>query len=138
MVKTFDCVKCGGNHARPINRNCKEAKINDTQTSEDTNSLILKELKTLNTRMTVMETKVHSLDQMRSPVTSASITSPTPSVASRGTEEEDTDTDLILPSLTSLRTSRDIQEQVDARIRELQISEKGKLKSQRGDQRQYL
>ena len=102
MEKTFDCVKCGGNHARPINRNCKEARINDTETSEDTNSLILKELKTLNTRMSVMETKVHSLDQMRSPATSASITSPTPSVASRGTEE-DTETDLILPSLTSLR-----------------------------------
>ena len=131
MVKTFDCVKCGGNHARPINRNCKEGRINDTESSEDTNSLILKELKTLNTRMTVMESKVHSLDQMKSPATKASVTSPTPSIASQETEE-DTETDLILPSLTSLRTSRDIQQQVDAGIRELQTSEKGKLKSQRG------
>ena len=78
--------------------------------------------------MTIMETKVQSLDQMRSPATSASITSPVASSAiKRG--EEDTETDLILPSLNSLRTSREIQVQVDARIRDLQTSEKGKLKS---------
>ena len=131
MVKTFDCVKCGKHHARPINRNCKEVKVNDKEPAEDTNSLILKELKTLNTRMTVMETKVQSLDRMRSPSTSASINYPVTSAVS-GRVEEDTETGLILPSLNSLRTSKEIQDQVDARIRDLQTSEKGKLKSQRG------
>ena len=47
MVKIFDCVKCGGHHARPINHNCKELKSADMEPERDTNSLILKELKTL-------------------------------------------------------------------------------------------
>ena len=132
MVKTFDCVKCRGHHARPINRNCKELKTSNMQPESDTNSLILHELKTLSSRMTQMESKVQSLEVNRSPSTSASGRSLVSSVCSRR-PHEDPEEDLILPSLNNLHTSRDIQEQVDARIRDLQTAtDKGKLKSQRG------
>ena len=132
MVKTLDCVKCGGNHARPINHNCKELKSSGMEPEGDTNALILKELKNLSSRMTQMEDKVQSLDVSRSPSVSNSSRSPASSIASRR-HQEDQDQDLILPSLHSLRTSKDIQDQVDARIRDLLTApEKGKLKSQRG------
>ena len=132
MVKTFDCAKCGGNHARPINRNCKEARSSAMESEEATNSLILKELKNLSSRMSQMEDKVVSLEGNRSPSGTSNGRSPASSISSRG-HQEDQDEDLILPSLHSLRTSREIQDQVDARIRDLQTApEKGKLKSQRG------
>ena len=57
MVKTFDCIKCGGHHVRPINRNCKMEK----DTPVDTNSQILQELKNLSGRMTQMEDKMEAL-----------------------------------------------------------------------------
>ena len=132
MVKTFDCVKCREHHARPINHNCKESKASGMEPKSDTNSLILKELKTLGSGMTQMESKVQSLEVSRSRSTSASSRSLVSSVSSRR-PHEDPDEDLMLPSLYSLHTSRDIQEQVDARIRDLQTAtDKGKLKSQRG------
>ena len=132
MVKTFDCAKCGQNHARPINRNCKEAKASVMDPEEATNSLILKELKNLTSRMSQMEDKVQSLEVSRSPSTSSRVRSPASSMSSRR-PQEDQEEDLILPSLHSLRTSKDIQDQVDARIRDLQTAtEKGKSKSQRG------
>ena len=123
MVKSFDCVKCGGHHSRPINRNCKEIQNNDQEQQMDTNALILKELKTLSSRMTDVETRVQSLDVMKSPASSST---------SRRSHDE-TETELVLPSLEKLRASREIQEQVDARIEDLQTAQdKGKLKSQRG------
>ena len=58
MVKSFDCSKCGGFHPRPINRNCKEPKVNAETASMDTNSQILHELKNLSSRMSQIEDKV--------------------------------------------------------------------------------
>ena len=130
MVKSYDCVKCGGHHPRPINRNCKEMETEEPEQHVDTNVMILKELQTLNSRVTEMESKVQSLDVMKSP--SASSTS-RPS-------HNDTETELVLPSLDRLRSSREIQDQVDARIKDLQTShDKGKLKSQRrGDETVFV
>ena len=59
MVKTFDCIKCGGHHVRPINRNCKMEKDKDTPV--DANSQILQELRNLSGRMTQMEDKMEAL-----------------------------------------------------------------------------
>ena len=112
MVKSFDCSKCGGHHPRPINRNCKLVQETDQEEEMDTNVLILKELKTLNSRMTEMESKVQALDAVRLPSTSSS------SRRSR----KDSETDMVLPSLEGLRSSREIQDQVDARIKDLQNS----------------
>ena len=123
MVKSFDCVKCGGHHPRSINRNCTEIQSNDQEQEMDTNVLILKELKTLSSRMTEVETRVQSLDVMKSPASTST---------SRRSHDE-TEMELVLPSLEKLRASREIQEQVDARIKDLQtVQDKGKLKSQRG------
>ena len=121
MVKSFDCVKCGGHHPRPMKRNCKLVQETDQEQEMDTNVMILKELKTLNSRMTEMESKVQALDAIRSPSTSST---------SRRSRK---DSDMVLPSLESLRSSREIQDQVEARIKDLQNShDKRKLKSQRG------
>ena len=135
MVKTFDCVKCGGHHARPINRNCKVEK--DKDTPMDTNKQILKELQSLSGRMTQMEDRIETLGSTssspaRSHISSVSSQrSPAASERSRPAIESP-EQDLLLPTLASLRQSRSIQEQVDSRIKELQGVEKGKFKSQRG------
>ena len=65
--KQFDCNNCGGVHERQINSKCKinntVDKNNDqdsaTKDSNDTNSLILSEVKSLSSRMTAMESKVN-------------------------------------------------------------------------------
>ena len=64
MVKTFDCIKCGGHHTRPINRNCKIEK--DKDLPMDTNAQILKELQSLSGRMTQMEDKMEALSSTSS------------------------------------------------------------------------
>ena len=134
MGKTFDCIKCGGHHVRPINRNCKIEK--DKDNSMDTNSQILMELKHLSGRMTQMEDKMQALGSTSSsPVRSqASSMSPqrSPAGSQKSTRIVSPEQDLVLPSLTTLRQSRVIQQQVDTRIRELQGLDKGKFKSQRG------
>ena len=120
MVKSFDCVKCGGHHPRPINRNCKLVQETDQEQEMDTNVMILKELKTLNSRMTEMESKVQALDAVRYPSTSST------SRRSR----KDSETDMVLPSLEGLRSSREIQDQVEAKIKALQNShERGGTKT---------
>ena len=137
MGKTFDCNKCGGHHIRPINRSCKNTKNNEQ--SIDTNAQILHELKSLSGCMSHMETKMESFSatvpsparsscSQRSPASTQGSRTPMKDLAS--TSEED----LILPTLSTLRQSRSIQEQVDTRIKELQAvdKEKGKFKSQRG------
>ena len=135
MGKTFDCIKCGGHHVRPINRNCKIDK--DKESPMDTNALILKELQSLSGRMTQMEDKVEALGSTSSsPAKShtssfASQKSPTSSQRIRPAIESP-EQDLLLPTLNNLRQSRSIQEQVDTRIKELQGLDKGKFKSQRG------
>ena len=70
MVKKFDCNSCGCHHPRPINRNCNVSKDNQ-DVSVDVNAQILQELKSLNAKMTTMESKVHSLDEQRSPARSS-------------------------------------------------------------------
>ena len=126
MVKSFDCSNCGGFHPRPINRNCKEPKVDTEAASMDTNSQILHELKNLSSRMAKIEDKVQEFDDKRSPARS------TATVCSKS-RDDDLDDDLVLPSMASLQSSKRIQSEVDARIKELQqISDKGKCKSQRG------
>ena len=124
MLKSFDCIKCGGFHPRPINRNCKEQKVQEVQ--GDTNTQILYELKNLSSRMATIEDKVQEMDDRRSPAKSTA----TGSTAGR---TDDLDEDLVLPSITNLQASNRIQAEVDSRIKKLQkITEKGKCKSQRG------
>ena len=126
MVKSFDCLKCGGFHPCPINRNCKEPKVTKETDNMDTNSQILHELKNLSSRMSHIEEKVQEIDQEKSPARSTA-------TASSRNMDEDLEDDLVLPSTVNLQASSRIQSEVEARIKELQhISDKGKCKSQRG------
>ena len=111
--KLLDCVKCGGVHERPINSKCKNviekdiASINESEMSiQDSNALILQELKSLSSLLAVMEKKVQDKDlQQTSPSVKSSIS----------------------------KQSHQIQKQVDERVKQLQtINEQGKFKSQRG------
>ena len=65
--------------------------------------------------------KTSTLSPQRSPATSQ-----------RSQAMHSPEQDLLLPTLSTLRQSRTVQEQVDTRIRELQGLDKGKFKSQRG------
>ena len=135
MGKTFDCIKCGGHHVRPINRNCKIDK--DKESPMDTNALILKELQSFSGRMTQMEDMVEALGSTSlSPAKShtSSLASQKSPAGSRRIRPaiESPEQDLLLPTLNNLRQSRSTQEQVDTRIKELQGLDKGKFKSKRG------
>ena len=81
----------------------------------DTNAQILNELKNLSGRMSQMESKMETF----------SATSPSTARSSCSQRS---------PTLSTLRQSRSIQEQVDTWIKELQAvdKEKGKFKSERG------
>ena len=130
--KQFDCNNCGGIHERPINSKCKVNNITDKQDeqdsmpkhSNDTNALILSELKSLSSRMTAMESKVNSASYspQRSPTSSCSKT------------EHDSNDNLIFdPSVPALKQSKTMQQQVNKRIRQLvKINKQGKFRSQRG------
>ena len=127
----FDCNKCSEAHERPINSKCLKVSgtVSDNPHSSDgggdidTNLLILQELKSFSGRMAIMEQKVNSQkDETASSSNTSSVTS-TPQK----------DDDLILPSISKLKQCKEIQAEVDARIRQLQsCNEQGKFKSQRG------
>ena len=108
----------------------------DKDTPVDTNSQILQELKNPSGRMTQMEDKMEALGStISSPARSkTSIMSPqrSPAVSQRSPAMRSPEQDLLVPTLSTLRQSRALQEQVDTRIRELQGLDKGKFKSQRG------
>ena len=131
--KQFDCNNCGGIHERPINSKCKMNntldKNNDQdlvlKDSNDTNALILNELKNLSSRMTAMESKVDG----------ASYSPHRSHTSTRHTTAEDNsdDDDLVFPTVPALKQSKSMQQQVDERIRQLvKINEQGKFRSQRG------
>ena len=128
--KLLDCVKCGGVHERLINSKCKNviekdtASISESEMSiQDSNALILQELKSLSSRMAVMQKKVQDKDsQQTSPIVKSSVS-----------QIQDTEDDFLLPSISMLKQSHQIQRQVDERVKQLQtINEQGKFKSQTG------
>ena len=89
----------------------------------DINRQILNELKQLNGRIAKVEEKVESQDEGL--VNSPKSVSSTISTASKS------DGDMILPTLSGLRHSRQLQNQVDQRLQELQaINLQGKFRSQ--------
>ena len=89
----------------------------------DSNALILQELKNLSSRMTVMEEKVNDRDSHIG----------SPSVRSSVSNHQEEDDEYVLPSISTLKQSKQIQKQVDDRVKQLQaMNEQGKFKSQRG------
>ena len=100
MVKTFDCVKCGGKDMRPININCKIEKDNDSPM--DTNAQILKELKS--GRMRQMEALGSTSSSPARSQTSSLSPQKSPTVSQRTRPAiESPEQDLLLPTLTNLR-----------------------------------
>ena len=135
--KVFQCKACGDLHERPINTKCQYVKESDNSDVDSDNTSgagqmdiqmqILHELKQLNGRVAKVEEKVENQEkeQWNSPKSSKSWST------TASTSQDDAD--LVLPSLTSLKNSTQLQSQVDRRLQELQaINLQGKFKSQRG------
>ena len=131
--KVFQCKACVDLHERPINSKCQyikesdrsEQDIESTSDQMDISKQILNELKQINGHIAKVEETVENQDKGHS-------NSPK-SVASSTTTASQKDGDLILPSLSGLRQSRQLQTKVDQRLQELQaINLQGKFKSQRG------
>ena len=135
--KVFQCKACGDLHERPINSKCQYVKESDNSDMDSDNTSgagqmdiqmqILHELKQLNGRVAKVEEKVENQEkeQLNSPRSSKS------GLTTASTSQDDAD--LVLPSLTSLKNSTQLQSQVDRRLQELQaINMQGKFKSQRG------
>ena len=79
--------------------------------------------------MTVMEQKVNDRDSY---VVS-------PSVKSSVNSSQEEDDDYVLPSISTLKQSKQIQKQLDDRVKQLQaMNEQGKFKSQRGGTKPYM
>ena len=134
--KVFDCTTCGGAHERPINSKCKVVTEMDIASSNenvtnipDSNALILQELKKLSSRMSVMEQKVNDRDSYVA----------SPSIKSSVNNSQEEDDDYVLPSISTLKQSKQIQKQVDDRVKQLQaMNEQGKLRSQRGGEQNRI
>ena len=101
------------------------ASSNENVTSvPDSNTLILQELKNLSSRMTVMEQKVNDRDSCLV----------SPSIKSSVSNRQEEDDEYVLPSISTLKQSKQIQRQVDDRVKQLQaMNEQGKFKSQGGE-----
>ena len=125
--KLFDCTKCGGAHERPINSKCNSSNKN-VMNVPDSNALILQELKNLSSRTTVMEQKVNDRE--------SHIVSPSGRSIFSNPQEDD---DYVLPSISTLKQSKQIQKQVDDRVKQLQaMNEQGTFKSQRWGMKPYM
>ena len=122
-------------HEGPINSKCQHIKESDNSDQEidttsgaeqmDINIQILNELKQLNGRIAKVEEKVESEDK-------GHVNSPK-SVTSAMSTTSQSDGDFILPTLSGLRQSRQLQSQVYQRLQEVQaINLQGKFRSQRG------
>ena len=117
--KQFDCNSCVGVNISDNNQGDKSANPKDVN---DTNALIINELKSLSSRMTAMENKVAGGSPHR-----------THSSTKSRTDNDSNEGELIFPPLPALKQSKSMQQQVDDRIRQLaKINEQGKLRSQRG------
>ena len=139
-AKEFLCKNCGDVHKCPINAKCPfQAKNTDDDDivnnlpsqSEDANELniqILAELKSLGGRMTAMEDKIANQEatEKKQPAHQASggaSSSTTPAQLEQ----------MVVPMVSALQGSQQIQSEVDQRIRQLvELNEAGKCKSQRG------
>ena len=132
-IKTFDCKKCYGHHATPINFKCQNVSKNSSGTIDRPKGLssyisvrILQELQSLSGHVTKIEDKVNHQGQA-----AATVASPTRSQASSRSSELHSDL-MILP-MDTLKRSCTIQGEVDNRLRELKsFTDKNKFKSQRG------
>ena len=121
-------------HERPVNSKCQRQETMDSnsdtdsehesgiQTSgldHDLGTQILKELKHLSGRIQKVESKV---EQQQATQSQTPQVVPTPPAA-----------DAVLPTVSALKQSTDIQREVDFRLQELRtLNEQGKFKSQRG------
>ena len=132
--KTFQCNRCMEKHDRPVNSKCQRQEIMDSNSDTDSDresgvpsngldqdlgTQILQELKQLNGRIQKVESKVEQQEAAHSQTLSAGSTPPA--------------AEAVLPTVSALRRSTDIQREVDFRLQELRtLNEQGKFKSQRG------
>ena len=165
--KYFHCSKCSKKHQRPVGKNCTaemmaEEKFSDldssvssstssedsvggaTGNSQDTNTLLLQEMKNLSSKMTLMEKRLATTEKQLQASTStyhqqgkgAKIKRKVPAVPEPQTTEEDSsDAELVMPSKKFIKEDPSIQQRVKARMEELKhINDRdcqGKFKSQR-------
>ena len=165
--KYFHCGKCNKKHQRPVGKNCTaemvpEEKFSDLDSSvssvtstddstcgasgksQDTNSLLLQEMKSLSSKMNLMEKRLATTEKQLKASTSAYqqdgksertkkkvLAVPQPQTS----EEDSSDAELLMPSKKFIKEDPKIQQQVKARMEELKhINDRdcqGKFKSQR-------
>ena len=164
--KYFHCTKCNNKHQRP-GKNCTvetmpEEKFSGLDSSvssstsmedntggasgrsQDTNSLLLQEMKSLSSKMNLMEKRLATTEKQLQASTSTyqqqgkstKVKRKVPAVPQPQTMEEDSsDAELVMPSRKFIKEDPNIQQQVKARMEELKhINDRdcqGKFKSQR-------
>ena len=166
--KYFHCSKCDKKHQRPVGKNCaaplpQEESYSDLDTSvssiadstevaetsssvgtQDVNMLLLQEMKSLSSKMTVMEKRLEMTEKQLQTTTTMKVPQDKgkkirrkgPAVPQPQTsEDESSEPEMVMPSKKFIKEDHKIQEQVKARMEELKnINERdsqGKFKSQR-------
>ena len=148
MPKVFHCSACNGQQKRPVGSKC-QFKSNDVleestsstssvHNSENLNQEILIALNSVSSRLSSIEQRMDRTEErlqggcQRLPSTSSEKAAV--DVVS-DQDESDAENDAIIPSVHMLKGSKQIQDAVDQRLKELTIlNEKGTFKSQRGGQ----
>ena len=151
MPKVFHCSACNGQHKRPVDSKCQlkstdslEKSTSTTQSLQNSDNLsqeILMALNSVSSRLSSMEQKMdRTEEQLQGGCQQApSTSSERATVDMVSDQESDVENDAIIPSAHMLKGSKQIQEAVDQRLKELTtLNEKGTFKSQRGGQEQIF
>ena len=151
MPKVVPCSACNGQHKGPVGSKCQfkstdslEVSTSTTQSVPNSDHLsqeILMALNSVNSRLSSMEQRMDMTEErleggcQQAPSNS----SERATVDMVSDQESDAEDDAIIPSAHMLKGSKQIQEAVDQRLKELTtLNEKGTFKSQTGGQEQIF
>ena len=152
MPKVFHCSACNGQDKRSVGSKCQSKSTNSlevstssthsVQNSDNLSQEILMALNSVSSRLSSMEQRMDRTEEwLQGGCQQAPSTSSERATVDMVSDQEDSDAenDAIIPSAHMLKRSKQIQEAVDQRLKELiTLNDKGTFKSQRGGQEQIF
>ena len=137
MPKVFHCSACNGQHKRPVGSKCQfkgddASSTSSAQNSDNLNQEILMALNSVSSRLSSMEQRMDRTDErLQGPCQQAPSTPSERATVDMMSDQEESDAedDTIIPSSHMLKGSKQIQDAVDQRLKELTtLKEKGTFK----------
>ena len=152
MPKVRHCLACNGQQKRPVGSKCQfkgddalEGSTSSTSSAQNSDNLyqeILMALNSVSSRLSIMEQRMDRTEErLQGTCQQAPSTSSERAAVDMVSDQEESDAedDTIIPSSHMLKGSKQIQDAMDQRLKELTtLNEKGTFKSQRGVQEQIF